>query len=103
MLSAMLFAFAHTGDSHGRFFYSPMTSDAYEIHAFDSAGEELFAIHQDMPMVEKTESEMEDESIFIESWMSKMGAGGHRTGAGVRYLRHDRRAYLLDTTSHRKQ
>ncbi len=76
MVSAMLFAFIHTGDSRGRFFYSPLSSEMYEVFAFDAAGNELFQIHQDIPRVEKTDSEIEDEKIFINSWVSRMGASG---------------------------
>lgn len=76
MLSAMIFAFVHTGDDEGRFFYSPMSSEIYEVFAFDADGGDLFHISQDVPRTEKTPIEIEDEKIYIESWVTRMGASG---------------------------
>lgn len=76
MLSAMLFAFAHTGDDTGRFFYSPISSEVYEVFAFDADGGSLFHIIQDIPGAEKTLSEIEDEKIYINSWVTRMGTSG---------------------------
>lgn len=76
IFSNMLFAFALTGDDQGHFFYSPMSSEKYEIHAFDSSGNEIFLISQNIPMAEKTRSEMDEEKIYMESWATRIGTQG---------------------------
>jgi hypothetical protein len=76
MINAMLYAFIHTGDHQGRFFYAPVSSASYEVVAFDADGVETFRIVQEIPAVEKTASEIEDEKIYMESWMTRMGAQG---------------------------
>ncbi|MCK5115302.1 MAG: 6-bladed beta-propeller [Candidatus Aegiribacteria sp.] len=76
VLSNMMFSFSLTGDSFGRFFYSPTSSETYEVFAFNHDGSELFHISRDLPRVEKTEQEMEDEIIYIESWANRIGMQG---------------------------
>ena len=76
VLSNMMFSFSLTADRQGRFFYSPTSSETYEVFAFNSDGSELFHIIRDIPRVEKTAQEMEDEIIYIESWANRMGMQG---------------------------
>jgi len=76
VLSSMLFSFSLAADSQGRFFYSPFSSEVYEVFAFGPDGEQLFHITRDIPSVEKTEQELEDEVIYIESWANRMGMQG---------------------------
>jgi hypothetical protein len=76
VLSSMLFSFSLAADSQGRFFYSPFSSEVYEVFAFGPDGEQLFHITRDIPPVEKTEQELEDEVIYIESWANRMGMQG---------------------------
>jgi len=76
ILSSMIFSFSLAADSQGRFFYSPMSSETYEVFAFAADGSELFHITKDIPQVEKTPEEMEDEILYIESWANRIGMQG---------------------------
>ncbi len=76
ILTSMMFSFSITGDSQGRFHYSPTSSESYEVFAFNRDGSELFHIIRDIPRVEKTAQEMEDEIVYIESWANRMGMQG---------------------------
>ncbi len=76
VLSSMMFSFSLTGDDQGRFFYSPTSSETYEVFAFNADGSDLFHITRDIPRVEKTAQEMEDEIMYVESWANRMGMQG---------------------------
>ncbi|MCK4807240.1 MAG: 6-bladed beta-propeller [Candidatus Aegiribacteria sp.] len=76
VLSNMMFSFSLTGDSQGRFFYSPLSSEIYEVFAFNSDGSDLFHITREIPPVEKTAQEIEDEIMYIESWANRIGMRG---------------------------
>lgn len=52
------------------------SSKTYEVLAFNADGSDLFHIIRDIPRVEKTEQEMEDEIIYIESWANRIGMQG---------------------------
>jgi len=76
VLTGMMFSFSLTGDAQGRFFYSPSSSEAYEVFGFNNDGSELFHISRDIPRMEKSAQEMEDEIIYVESWANRIGMQG---------------------------
>lgn len=76
VLSSMIFAFTIAADPQGRLFYSPVSSETYEIFCFDEEGVEFLHIIRDIPQVAKTEIEMEEEVQYIESWAARMGMQG---------------------------
>jgi hypothetical protein len=76
VLNNMMFSLSLTGDEQGRFLYSPTSSETYEVFAFNADGSELFHILRDIPRVDKTEQEMENEIIYIESWANRIGMLG---------------------------
>ena len=76
VLRSMIFSFAIAGDGDGRVFYSPVSSEAYEIHGFEPGGLAFLSLERDLPRVRKTREEMQDEEAYIESWASRIGMQG---------------------------
>ena len=52
------------------------SSETYEVFAFNADGSDLFHITRDIPRVEKTAQEMEDEIMYVESWANRIGMQG---------------------------
>lgn len=76
VLRSMIYSFNITADPRGRFFYSPVSSETYEVFGFDSDGSRLFHITREIPPVEKTRQEIEDEILYIETWAERIGMQG---------------------------
>jgi hypothetical protein len=77
-MRSMLFAFVHTAATDGRCFIAPRSSEDYVVTAFDSDGSELYRIAQNVPREPKSETEMEDERQYVETWAERIGVQGVR-------------------------
>ena len=60
----------------GIVYIAPRSSDNYVIWGFDRNGEEVFELSLDMPSVEKSDSEIEEEREFRIAQLSSLGAPG---------------------------
>ncbi len=73
LVKNMLRALVFTGDRTGRVFYSEMSTDSYEVQAFNADGTELFRISTDLERISRSEEEMNEEKAYMEHWVSRMG------------------------------
>jgi hypothetical protein len=69
---------SHTvaADRAGNVFISKLTSDFYRVEGYRPGGERFLLIEKDAPRVAKTPLEIEEEEVFIESYLQGMGASG---------------------------
>ncbi len=63
-------------DRRGNVFMAELTSGEYLVQGFRPDGEVFLEITGEAPQVEKTAEEMEEEEVYVESYLESMGASG---------------------------
>ncbi len=63
-------------DRQGNIFMAELTSEEYLVQGFRPTGELFVEITADAEQVQKTPEEMEEEEIYVESYLESMGASG---------------------------
>lgn len=76
LLMQTLFSQVYTADRQGNVYIAPYSTEAYEIRVLDRDGNELLAIHRDLPVVPKSPEEIQEEKAWMEAWLRSIGAQG---------------------------
>lgn len=76
LLKASLFSTVYTADRSGNVYMSPYSTEDYVVRVFDKSGEPLTEFSRDFTPVEKTQAEIDDEKLWMESWLRSIGAQG---------------------------
>ncbi len=63
-------------DRQGNVFMAELTSDEYLVQGFRPGGELFLEIEENMDPVAKTPEEIEEEKVYVESYLESMGASG---------------------------
>lgn len=63
-------------DREGRVFISPLSSEEYLVEVFSAEGEKILEFSGETVEVTKSEEEIADEKLWIETYLRNLGAGG---------------------------
>lgn len=74
-ITDLLDAFCLGGDGTGKAFFSEKRGDTYEVLGWNQEGERFFRVSLDLPRVQKSPEEMEEERIYMNLFLQNMGSG----------------------------
>ncbi|MBN1434837.1 hypothetical protein JW921_08760 [Candidatus Fermentibacterales bacterium] len=75
-LRRTFFAYVYTADSRGNVYVAPYSTEDYLIQCFSPDGELIRTISMDVPRVERSEEEIQEEADFVNTRVRNMGAQG---------------------------
>ena len=73
MVSLVWFGYDLACDFNGHYYVAPRSSEEAVIHAYDSAGSELYALELDLEPVQRTVEELETEKLILTAKAAAMG------------------------------
>ncbi len=76
-LDKTIFSVAFAADRDGTVYIAPVSSSEYHIDIFDPDGTLISTIERDIPRVEKTPGEIEDETAMVSAILRERGVPDH--------------------------
>ncbi len=73
MVSLVWFGYDLASDFNGHYYVAPRSSEEAVIYAYDSTGSELYALELDLEPVQRTEEELETETLILTAKAAAMG------------------------------
>lgn len=77
MLNGTFFSCTYAAESDGYVYLAPISSSEYRIDVFEPGGELSSSFQRDMPRVEKSEEEIQDEIAMITAILKERGVPEH--------------------------
>ncbi|MCD4775757.1 MAG: hypothetical protein K8S15_06860 [Candidatus Aegiribacteria sp.] len=76
LLNQTLFSHEFFADRSGNVYIAPYSTEDYIVNVFDRDGNQLLHIEKEVPQVEKSPGEIQDEKAWMEAWLRNIGAQG---------------------------
>ena len=76
LLNRTLFSAEYTADRNGNVYLTPMSTEDYIVQVFDRDGNSILEFQREMDRVEKSEEEIAGEKLWMETWLTSIGAQG---------------------------
>lgn len=76
MLNRTLFSAEYTADRDGNVYLTPMSTEDYIVQVFDRDGNLTLEFQREMDRVEKSAEEITEEKLWMEAWLTSIGAQG---------------------------
>ncbi len=76
ILNQTLFSHEFFADRSGNVYLSQYSTDDYIVNVFDRDGNQILRIEKDVPRVEKSPEEIQEEKDWMEAWLRNIGAQG---------------------------
>ena len=76
LLNRTLFSAEYTADRDGNVYLTPMSTEDYIVQVFDRDGNLTLEFQREMDRVEKSAEEIAEEKLWMEAWLTSIGAQG---------------------------
>ena len=76
LLNQTLFSHEYFADRSGNVYLSQYSTEDYIVNVFDRDGNQILHIEKDVPRVEKSPEEIQEEKAWMEAWLRNIGAQG---------------------------
>lgn len=76
LLMNTLFNQVYTADREGNVYMAPYSPEEYSVRVMDREGNVFLELAREMPMVEKSPEEIQEEKTWMEAWLQSIGAQG---------------------------
>lgn len=76
LLNRTLFSAEYTADRDGNVYLAPMSTEDYIVQVFDRDGNLTLEFQREMDRVEKSAEEIAEEKLWMEAWLTSIGAQG---------------------------
>lgn len=76
LLNETLFSHEFFADRSGNVYLSQYSTEEYIVNVFDRDGNQILQIEKDVPQVEKSPEEIQEEKDWMEAWLHNIGAQG---------------------------